>query len=109
MLKESHYGYWSSSARFVLVLAGVTIGLGSVTRLPYQLANSGGSAFLLVYAIALGFISWPMVTAELLTGRWARADAVSGMRRLAVTAGSTRAWAQAGRVALIAGILILSY
>lgn len=108
-IRESSHGYWSSSRSFVWVAAGAAIGISSLTRVPYLMGEYGGLAFLLVYVLALLLISVPLLSAELMLGRWMRDDLVSGFRRLADAAQARRGWMLVGVVSLAGAILILSY
>lgn len=108
-LRESAHGYWSSPLTFVIAASGAVIGLGNIWRLPYLAGSHGGSAFLLVYALALIFMALPLFIAELVVGRRARINPVSGVRLLAAEARSQPSWAVIGWLALVGATLVLSY
>jgi len=108
-IRESSYGYWSSSRSFLWVAAGAAIGIGNVARLPYLAGEYGGSVFLAAYALALALVSWPLLVTEWMTGRWTREDLITGLGHLADAAGALRAWSVIGRLSLIAAVLVLSY
>ncbi len=108
-IRESSYGYWSSARAFVWVASGACIGIGNIARLPYLMGQYGGWVFLLVYLAALLVMGLPLLVAEWALGRWMRDDIVSGFRRLAEVADTTRWWRLAGVAALIGAAMILSY
>ena len=108
-IRESSYGYWSSSQAFVWVAAGGAIGIGNMARLPYLMGQYGGVLFLLVYLAALLLVTLPLLTTEWLVGRWARADAVDAYVRLVEAAKAHRSWIVLGWFSLISAGLILSY
>lgn len=108
-IRESSYGYWSSSRAFVWVATGACIGIGNVVRLPYLMSEHGGSVFLLAYALALLLLGMPMLGAEWLLGRWMRDDLISGFSRMTDTAGVSRWWRCLGGLLLVTAVVVLSY
>jgi neurotransmitter:Na+ symporter, NSS family len=108
-IRESSYGYWSSSRAFVWVATGACIGIGNVVRLPYLMSEHGGSVFLLAYAGALLLLGMPMLGAEWVLGRWMRDDLSSGFSRMTDTAGVSRHWRALGGLLLLTAVLVLSY
>lgn len=109
LIRESIYGYWSSSRAFVWICAGATIGIGNVARLPWLAGQYGGSAFLLVYVLALLLVALPLLIAEWLVGRAGRPDILSGFERLAKEAGLRRGAVVIGWLALASALLTLAY
>jgi NSS family neurotransmitter:Na+ symporter len=108
-IRESSYGYWSSHRGFLFVAAGAAIGIGNIARLPYLAGEHGGLIFLLAYFLFLGLVSWPLLVAEWMIGRWTREDLILGLGRMAETAKVPRAWMLIGTLSLVAAVLILSY
>ncbi|HEX4873106.1 MAG TPA: sodium-dependent transporter [Nevskiaceae bacterium] len=108
-LRESAYGYWTSPRAFLWVAAGCALGIGSLVRLPALMASYGGSAFLLVYLLALLTLGLPLLLGEWLLGRWMREDLVSGFQRLGLPSRTEQRWRLLGRMFLIAAALVLSY
>lgn len=108
-IPESSYGYWSSSRSFVWVATGASVGISTLTRVPYLMGEYGGAAFLITYVAALLLIGMPLLMAEWMLGRWMRRDLVSGFRHLAESVGLRPAWRLLGIVALAGAVLILSY
>ena len=60
---------WSSDRAFLLAAVGSAVGIGNIWRFPYLVGENGGSAFVLVYALAVVAVAMPILTAELLMGR----------------------------------------
>lgn len=108
-IRESSYGYWSSSRAFVWVAAGACMGIGNIARLPYLMGEYGGWVFLGAYLLALLLLGLPLLVAEWALGRWMREDAVTGFERLAQMAGSSRRWRLLGGFALLGAAMVLSY
>jgi len=108
-IRESSYGYWSSHRGFLFVASGAVIGIGNIARLPYLAGEYGGLIFLLAYFFFLGVVSWPLLVAEWMIGRWTREDLILGLGRMAETARVGRAWVLIGVLSLMAAVLILSY
>src|SRR5256885_1870329 len=107
-IRESSHGYWSSTRAFIWVAGGAAMGLGGVGRLPFLASQYGGLAFWLVYFVALLILSWPLLTAELIIGRWTREDVVSGFAVLTRAAVAPAVWKHLGVLALASAALILS-
>ena len=108
-IRESSYGYWSSHRGFLFVAAGAAIGIGNIARLPYLAGENGGLLFLLAYFFFLAVVSWPLLVAEWMIGRWTREDLILGLGRMTETAKVSRAWMLIGGLSLVAAVLILSY
>jgi NSS family neurotransmitter:Na+ symporter len=108
-IRESSYGYWSSRPGFLLVASGAAMGIGNIARLPYLAGEYGGIIFLLADALFLALVSWPLLVAEWMIGRWTREDLILGLGRLADTAKVSKAWTLIGMLSLAAAVLILSY
>lgn len=107
--RESAHGYWSSPRVFVTATAAAAIGLGTVWRMPPLMGEYGGSAFLLVYIFMLAVVALPLLVAEQLIGRWSRRNVVGSFRIMALEGGAHPAWTGIGWMALVAGIVVLSY
>lgn len=108
-IRESSYGYWTSSSSFIWVAAGAAMGIGSVARLPYLMGEYGGVIFLAAYLVALLVVGLPLLVTEWMLGRWMRDDLISGFARLAEAAHARRSWVVIGGLSLIGATLILSF
>ena len=100
---------WSGRLAFILASIGAAVGLGNIWKFPYTLGSSGGSAFVLVYVIAILLVATPIMIAEMVIGRHARASAPTAMRNVAESAGASRHWELLGWMGLFALFLVLSF
>jgi len=108
-IRESSYGYWTSTRSFLWVAAGATVGIGNVARLPYLMGEHGGVIFLGFYLGCLLLMGLPLLATEWVLGRWMRDDVISGFRRLVDTSGASRFWVVIGYLSLLGAVMVLSY
>ena len=108
-IRESSYGYWTSSRTFIWVAGGAAMGIGNVARLPYLMGEYGGALFLIAYLLALFVVGLPLLVTEWMLGRWMRDDLVNGFSKLTEAAKAHRAWIGIGVLALLGAMLILSF
>ena len=80
---------WSGRFTFILASVGAAVGLGNIWKFPYTLGSSGGSAFVLVYILAILLVATPIMLAEMLIGRHARQSAPSALRKIALDLGAS--------------------
>jgi len=85
------------------------VGLGSIWRFPYLAGTSGGSAFVLVFVLAMGLIATPLLAAEFLIGRRARRSPPTAAGELARESSLSTRWNVIGLLGTAAAFLILSY
>ena len=100
---------WSGRLAFILASIGAAVGLGNIWKFPYTLGNSGGSAFVLIYVLAILLIATPIMLSEMVIGRHARMSAPSAMRKVALANGSSAWWQVLGWMGLLALLLVLSF
>ncbi len=100
---------WSGRLAFILASIGAAVGLGNIWKFPYTMGSSGGSAFVLIYVIAILLVATPIMLAEMIIGRSAHQSAPSALRTLAERRGSSGRWALLGWMGLFALFLILSF
>lgn len=108
-IREGSYSNWSSDRSFLWLSAGAVMGVGNVMRLPFLAGEYGGSAFLMVYVLALLVVGWPLLVAEMALGRWARHDPVSSIQLLTQSAPAHRYWSVLGWLSCLGAVVILSY
>ncbi|MDR0896052.1 MAG: sodium-dependent transporter [Prevotellaceae bacterium] len=104
MEKKERAGF-SSKLGVILASAGSAVGLGNIWRFPYEAGNHGGAAFILVYLGCVLMLGIPIMLAELIIGRQARANTGEAFDKLA----PGTPWKWVGLVGVLTGILILSY
>jgi len=100
---------WSGRLAFILASIGAAVGLGNIWKFPYTLGSSGGSAFVLVYVLAILLVATPIMIAEMVIGRHARASAPTALSKVAEDSGSSRHWGLLGWMGLFALFLVLSF
>jgi NSS family neurotransmitter:Na+ symporter len=100
---------WSGRLAFILASIGAAVGLGNIWKFPYTLGSSGGSAFVLVYVIAILLVATPIMISEMIIGRHARASAPTALSKVAVESGTSRHWGLLGWMGLFALFLVLSF
>ena len=72
-------GEFSSRMAFILAASGSAIGLGNIWGFPIKVASNGGGAFVFTYIILTFLLAYPILMAELVLGRHAKADTVKSM------------------------------
>ncbi len=105
----SLHGHWSSRMAFILAVTGSAVGLGNIWKFPYVAGQNGGGAFVLVYLFCVFMIGMPVMMSEILIGRRGRRNPIATMALLGEEEGHSRHWQWVGAVAVVAGMLILSY
>jgi NSS family neurotransmitter:Na+ symporter len=100
---------WSSRFTFLLAAVGAAVGLGNIWKFPYVTGENGGSAFVLVYLLAVVFVALPILIAELAIGRWGRQSPPNAMVNVAQSQGRSRAWSLIGWSGMLAAYLIGTY
>jgi NSS family neurotransmitter:Na+ symporter len=95
---------WASRLGFILASIGSAVGLGNIWRFPYQTAESGGAAFLVVYLAAVLIIGIPAILAEFVIGRRADISAIGAFGRL-----GKKEWTVVGALGVFGGFWVLSY
>lgn len=105
----SIHGIWATRWVFILAAAGSAIGLGNIWKFPYITGIHGGGAFVLVYLLCVLCIGLPIMVAEVLMGRRARAAPINAVEKLARESGASKHWRLLGWLGTLSGFLILSF
>ncbi len=100
---------WSSRFAFVLAAVGAAVGLGNVWKFPYTAGNSGGSAFVLVYLIAVLLVALPILIVELTIGRKGRRSPPVSVAIVAEQNGHSARFGWIGWLGPLAAFLVLSF
>jgi NSS family neurotransmitter:Na+ symporter len=95
---------WSSRVGFILAAVGSAVGLGNIWQFPFQAANNGGAAFLVVYLAAVFLIGFPALLAEFVVGRNTEKNPIDAFREYA--GGS---WGVVGAAGVFVAFWILSF
>ncbi|PHV71716.1 hypothetical protein CS063_03920 [Sporanaerobium hydrogeniformans] len=96
---------FASKIGIVAAAAGSAIGLGNIWKFPYMAGKYGGSAFIIIYLLAILLMGFPLICAEFAMGRKARTNAVDTFG--VVT--SKKAWNIIGVVAVLTVFLISTF
>ncbi|KEZ76952.1 sodium-dependent transporter [Salinisphaera hydrothermalis] len=99
---------WSSSARFVIVCTAAIVSLGDFWRLPYLLSTYGGSAFLLIYLLALVLMGVPVFSAQVLMARGSHTDVPGVVSLWTRNKPHSRFWIFGAYATLVGALLLLS-
>ncbi|GAB4422797.1 MAG: sodium-dependent transporter [Bacteroidia bacterium] len=89
---------------FVAAAAGSAVGLGNIWKFPYETAQNGGGAFLLIYLLCVVLIGFPVMVGEISLGRATQSNPYGAYRQVA---GPRGAWI--GLFGVLCGIMILSF
>ncbi len=92
---------FGSKLSAVLVAAGCSVGLGTIWRFPFVVAENGGGAFLLVYLACVILIGVPVMLAEFVVGRGTHLNAVGAYQKL------DKRWSPVGYAGVLAAFLIM--
>ncbi|ELZ82452.1 sodium-dependent transporter [Haloferax elongans ATCC BAA-1513] len=96
---------WATRLGFILAAVGSAVGLGNIWRFPWQTAENGGSAFLVVYLGIVLLVGVPGLLGEFVIGRRANKSPVGALRELS----GQRSWGFIGMFSVITGISLLSF
>jgi|YNPBryunderm2012_1023409.scaffolds.fasta_scaffold00547_2 NSS family neurotransmitter:Na+ symporter len=98
-------GNWGSKIAFIFAASGSAIGLGSIWRFPIMVSHNGGAIFVFAYILAVIFIGFTVMLAELAIGRHAQKNPVGAFKYLK----PGTPWKFVGYMGVITGVCILSY
>jgi NSS family neurotransmitter:Na+ symporter len=95
---------FSGRLGFILAAAGSAVGLGNIWRFPYLAGKNGGATFLIIYLLFVGFICYPIMTAEIAIGRKAGLNAYGSFKKI-----GGGGWGNVGLFGILIGIFLLSF
>ena len=104
-LPKARDGFTSTFGVLAATL-GSAVGLGNIWKFPYLTGENGGAGFLLVYVIATLLVGLPVMISEIMLGRQAKSDAVSGLIKLAPKG---QPWWLIAAMGVTAAFLIMSF
>ncbi|WP_069997425.1 sodium-dependent transporter [Cellulosilyticum sp. I15G10I2] len=96
---------FSSKIGIVAASAGSAIGLGNIWKFPYMAGKNGGSAFIIIYLIAIILMGYPLVYTEFAMGRRAKTNAVDTFGII----GNKKTWNIVGFIAVLTVFLISTF
>jgi NSS family neurotransmitter:Na+ symporter len=103
--ETSARGIWGSKVAFIFAATGSAIGLGNIWRFPTVASQNGGAVFVFVYILAVVFIGFTVMLAELTLGRHSQKNPVGAFEY--IKPGSP--WKFVGYLGIICGVCILSF
>ncbi|MGM8225965.1 sodium-dependent transporter [Cellvibrio sp. ARAG 10.3] len=109
MKRFKQHAIWGHRGTFILAATGSAVGLGNIWKFPYVTGENGGGAFVLMYLVCVAIIGIPIMIAEILVGRRARANPITSVQTVSRDSGLLRGWNVIGWMGVIAAFLILSY
>lgn len=109
MSQSSPREQWSSMLVFVLATTGAAVGLGNIWKFPYMVGTNGGSAFVILYLVCVALIAMPVMIAELIMGKRARANPVNSLAKLAKEAKTSSHWIGLGWMGAFTLLLAFSF
>ena len=109
MKRLKQHVIWGQRGSFILAATGSAVGLGNIWKFPYIAGENGGGAFVLMYLACIALIGIPIMMAEILMGRRARANPIMATAELCEQAGVTKLWSGIGWLGALAGLVILSF
>lgn len=98
-------GVWGSKIAFIFAATGSAIGLGNIWRFPTMVSQNGGAVFVLVYVLAVAFIGFTVMLAELTLGRHTQRNPVGAINSIK----PHTPWKLIGYLGIITGVFILSF
>jgi neurotransmitter:Na+ symporter, NSS family len=101
----SERGSWGSKIAFIFAASGSAIGLGSIWRFPLYVGLNGGAVFVLIYILAVLFIGFTVMLAEVTIGRHTQKNPVGAFKQ--IKPGTP--WKYIGYLGVFTGVFILSY
>ena len=101
MLRES----WRNRAGFALAAMGSAVGLASIVRFPYLVADHGGAAFIVAYLISLFVIGIPILISEITLGRSTQKNCYESI----ADKGQSPFWKGAGAWVLLTALLVSAF
>ena len=106
MSQADRDGFTTTFGALVATL-GSAVGLGNIWKFPSLTGSNGGAGFLVVYLACTILVGLPVMIAETMLGRTARADAVTSFDRLAPKGQGW--WKIIGWMGFAAALLIMAF
>lgn len=95
---------WTSRVGFIFAAVGSAVGLGNIWQFPFQTAQNGGAAFLVVLLLVVFLIGFPAMLAEFVIGRRTERNAIDAFREL----GSSD-WRFIGAIGIFTSLVTLAF
>jgi neurotransmitter:Na+ symporter, NSS family len=109
MRRLKQHEIWGQRGSFILAATGSAVGLGNIWKFPYITGENGGGAFVIMYLCCVAMIGIPIMMAEIMMGRRARANPIMATEMLCTEAKAAKSWVLIGWMGAITGLIILSF
>lgn len=100
---------WSSRSSFLIAAVGASLGLGNAWKFSYEMGENGGAVFFYCYLLCLFLVAFPLMLAEMIIGRYARRNPITGIAKVAVKEYASTMWRGIGVLAVLTGLVVFSY
>jgi NSS family neurotransmitter:Na+ symporter len=100
-------GSFATTMGALVATLGSAIGLGNIWKFPSMTGTNGGAAFIIIYIISTLVVGLPVMIAEIMMGRKARANAIGTMQKL--NPNKNQPWWIIGAMGALAAFLIMAY
>jgi NSS family neurotransmitter:Na+ symporter len=95
---------WTSRVGFIFAAVGSAVGLGNIWQFPFQTAQNGGAAFLVVLLAVVFIIGFPAMLAEFVIGRQTKRNAIDAFRSL-----GSDDWRIVGIIGIFTSLVTLAF
>lgn len=106
-LSAAARGSFATALGALVATIGSAVGLGNIWKFPYLVGNNGGAAFIILYLVCTLLVGLPVMIAEIMMGRKARANAIQTMRTLSPS--TRQPWWLIGAAGALAAFLIMAF
>jgi NSS family neurotransmitter:Na+ symporter len=105
--KAALRGSFATGLGALAATLGSAVGLGNIWKFPYLTGANGGAAFIIIYILSTLLVGLPVMIAELMMGRKARANAIATMQKLSPS--KKQPWWIIGAMGALAAFVIMAY
>lgn len=104
MVEKQKRDSFTSKIGILAATLGSAVGLGNIWKFPTVIGQNGGASFLLIYIIATIVAGLPIMITEIAIGRFTRANAVEGFKKL-----SSGYWWLVGLAGTLSTVFVLGF
>jgi NSS family neurotransmitter:Na+ symporter len=95
---------WTGRIGFIFAAVGSAVGLGNIWQFPFQTAQNGGAAFLVVLLAVVFIIGFPAMLAEFVIGRRTERNAIDAFESL-----ESSDWRVIGIIGIFTSLVTLAF
>jgi len=106
---DTSRGEFGSRIGFIFAAAGSAVGLGNIWGFPSFAASNGGGAFLLAYLVLTFLLAYPVLMAELILGRHAKANIITALDLISPKPWQKKLGYVVGVAGTLTAMMILSF